>query len=281
MKIRLMSHNQWKQDVNLPAWEEMGMDCSATARVRGFVRVFRDTQPDIIGCQEVSFTMADKLIRYSSEEGLNYALLWGRDTPIVYRPDKFELVDSAFHLYSEEFPGHTGSFNNNKTKSYTAAVFRVKETGSLFIFLTTHLWWKSGNPNSGYYQEFSNEAREYQMGLVVKKIDELREKYNCPAIVVGDLNAEYDSLAVKKALSNGFVHAHDVATDFADETMGYHSCGKQGYAKEYKTGKFENAIDHILIKGAPDGFVRRFERFSPEYYLPLSDHSPVFIDIEI
>ena len=38
-------------------------------------------------------------------------------------------------------------------------------------------------------------------------------------------------------------------------------------------------IDHILIKFAPVDFVRRFERYTPDYYLPLSDHSPVFADV--
>jgi hypothetical protein len=35
------------------------------------------------------------------------------------------------------------------------------------------------------------------------------------------------------------------------------------------------------VIGAEDGFVRRFERFSPDYYFPLSDHSPAFADVEI
>lgn len=65
---------------------------------------------------------------------------------------------------------------------------------------------------------------------------------------------------------------HDAAVEFADETQGYHNCGGNG---------FKSAIDHILVRGAEDGFVRRFERFSPEYYLPLSDHSPVFVDVEL
>ena len=86
-KLRLMSHNQWKCDQNLPDWEKIGADCSAEVRVRGFVRVYKDTLPDVIGCQEVSATMADYLVRYAAEEGLHYALLWGRDTPILYRPD--------------------------------------------------------------------------------------------------------------------------------------------------------------------------------------------------
>ncbi len=280
MSIRLMSHNQWKCDHNSPAWEAKGLDCSASTRVRGFVRVYRDTQPDIIGCQEVSATMADKLIRYLAEDGQKYALLWGRDTPILYKPDKFELIDSDFALYPLEFPGHEGEFNNGKTKSYCIAVFRVKETGKCFVFMTTHLWWKSDDPSSSHYQAGSGLARAYQLGLAIDKLDEFQKIYRCPAVIVGDFNTAYDTPVIRAAFERGFVHAHDVAADFADEEQGYHWCGADGFF-EYQTKGFKAAIDHILVRGAEDGFVRRFERFSPEYYLPLSDHSPVFIDAEL
>ncbi len=73
--LRLMSHNQWKCDDNLPAWEEKGMDCSAEVRTRGFVQVYADTRPDIVGCQETSFKMADFLIRGLADAGMQYALL--------------------------------------------------------------------------------------------------------------------------------------------------------------------------------------------------------------
>ena len=280
-KLRLMTHNQWKCDKNLPAWEEKGFDCSATARMKGFVRVFKDTMPDIIGCQECSFVMADKMIRYAAREDLRYALLWGRDTPIAYRPDKFEVVDSDFSLFPDEFPGHEGCFNNAQTKSYTIGVFRVKENGKLFIFASTHLWYMSGNPAAKKYQPYSDEARRYQLNMVMEKVAEFRAKYNCPAIIVGDLNANYKSLAVQHALQNGYVHAHDVAVEYADESMGYHHCFPDGFRTEYRTDPFPAAIDHILVTGAEEGFVRRFERFSPDYYYPLSDHSPAFVDVEI
>jgi len=279
--LRLMTHNQWKNDDNRPEWAEKGLDCSASVRMRGFVRVYKDTMPDIIGCQETSFNMADKMIRYCAEEGLRYALLWGRDTPIVYRQDKFEIVDSDFSLYPDVFPGHEGIFNNDHTKSYNIAVFRIKENGKLFIFSSTHLWWKSSNPESKSYQPYSDEAREYQIGFLIDKIEEYRKKYNCPAFIVGDLNANYNSLAVQKALSEGYVHAHDAATEYRDETMGYHDCFGWGYNSFYRAEPFPYAIDHILIKGAENLNIRRFERFSPEYYLPLSDHSPAFVDVEI
>ena len=280
-KLRLMTHNQWKCDKNQPAWEEKGFDCSPSVRVRGFIRVYQDTMPDIIGCQETSFIMADKMIRYAAEGGLRYALLWGRDTPIAYRPDKFELVDSDFSLFPDEFPGHEGIFNNSQTKSWTLGVFRIKENGKLLIFVSTHLWWKSGNPASGSYQPYSNEARQYQLNIVMEKVAEYRAKYNCPAVIVGDLNANYNSLAVQHALTNGYVHAHDIAAEYADESMGYHYCFPAGFETFYYDKPFPDAIDHILVTGVEDGFVRRFERFSPDYYFPLSDHSPAFVDVEI
>ena len=279
--LRLMTHNQWKNDENLPAWEEKGLDCSASARMRGFVRVYSDTQPDIVGCQETSFVMADKMIRYCAENGLRYALLWGRDTPIMYRQDKFEVVDSDFSLYPEEFPGHEGKFNNHQTKSYNIGVFRIKENGKIFIFASTHLWWKSSNPASPNYLPYSDEARAYQMSLLIDKITEFQSKYDCPAFIVGDLNADYNSQAVQYAFSKGFTHAHDIASEYADESMGYHACFGWGYHDHYRDDPFPNAIDHILLRGADKATVRRFERFSPEYYLPLSDHSPAFVDIEI
>lgn len=279
-KLRLMSHNQWKIDDNRPEWEAQGLDCSAKHRVAGFAQVFAETQPDIIGCQEVSGKMADYMIRFSAEKGLNYALLWGRDTPIVYRPDKFELVDSAFSLYPDACPGFDGVFNNGQTKSYCIGVFRIKENGKLFIFASTHLWWKSSNPSAANYLAGSDEARAYQMGLVIEAITKFQQKYNCPAVLVGDMNANYGSQAIQRAFAEGFVHGHDIAVEYADETNGHHPCGNSGYGP-YWHAPFEKAIDHVLIRGAEEGFVRRFDRYQPEYYLPLSDHSPMFIDVEI
>ena len=280
-KLRVMSHNQWRFDNNYPDWEKVGLDCSATTRTKGFAQVYKDLLPDLIGCQEVSFLMADELLRHAKALNLHYSLLWGRETPIIYNPEKFEVVDSAFDLYPEKIDGFDGVFNNYKTKSWTLGVFRVKENGKLFIFVSTHLWWKSSNPNDIYYQHGSEQARVYQLTLLNKVIDQYLQKYNCPVIIAGDFNANYTSSTLKYMIDNGFVHAHGVATDFADNTEGYHECGPSGFNKEYSTRTFEFAIDHLLLKNFDYITVKRFERYSPEYYLPLSDHSPVFIDIEI
>lgn len=283
--IRLMTHNIWNCDCNHPAWEEKGEDCSAKARVGGLLRVYRETMPDIIGGQEVSALMADLLKQGFEAEKSDYALIWGRFTPIMYRTSKFELLDTYFCTYPEKLEGYTACFNDVKSKSYNLGVFKIKESGKIFIFATTHLWWmKSPKDNKSLETDGcvlgSDEAREYQISLLIDKVNEFRKKYNCPAIIVGDLNTNYVSKAAKCLFDNGFRHAHDIATDFAEESIGYHYCFPAGYKTEYYTLPFERAIDHIFLIGEPENAVKRFERYSPEYYFPISDHSPAYIDVE-
>lgn len=279
-----MTHNVWNFDNNSSEWEKNGEDCSAAARVGGLLRVYSETAPDVIGAQEASALMSDLLKTGFEGAGVNYALIWGRFTPILYKAEKLELLDTEFGAYPEFIPGLVGSFNDARTKSYNIAVFRVKESGERFVFATTHLWWKKSPSDTLFskgsaVQEGSDEAREYQIKILTDKVNLYREKYACPAIIVGDLNTDYRSKAVKYALEHGYKHAHNIATEYAEEAVGYHNCFPWGYDKEYFDKPFEDAIDHIFVVGEKEGAVKRFERYSPEYYLPISDHSAAYIDI--
>lgn len=283
MGIRLMTHNVWNCDENAPVWKEKGEDCSAAARVGSLVRVYRETKPDIIGCQEVSSLMADLLVSRCHDDGLEYALIWGRYTPILYRADKFELLDTSFTTYPETIEGYEGTFNDVRSKAFNVGVFRDKHSGKRFVFATTHLWWKSSdiskaNGAGSDYQAYSDEAREYQVALLTQKVKEFCEQYDCPAVVVGDFNTDYRSKAIRHLFDNGFHHAHDIATEYAEESVGYHYCYPSGYETFYSDKPFEWAIDHIMLCGEPEGSVKRFERYSPDYYFPVSDHSPAYID---
>jgi hypothetical protein len=198
-----MTHNVWNCDSNHKAWEEKGEDCSAKARVGSLVRIYKETLPDIIGGQEVSALMADLLKENLLSVGMDYTLIWGRFTPIMYRADKFELLDSHFETYPEKIEGLEGSFNDVRSKSMNIAVFKEKQSGFTFIFATTHLWWKKSPTEENYdfgdtqYQLGSDEAREYQIHTLTDKIAKYREKYQCPAVLVGDLNTDYQSKAVQ------------------------------------------------------------------------------------
>ncbi len=283
-KLRLMSNNIWCAGGNSPAWEAKGENCSAPHRARGFVKTYMETMPDIIGMQECTYYLADCIMQeFKKQYDIPYVLLWGRDTPIIYRSDKFELIDSDYFIYPEAVPGFEGCFNNDKTKSYCIGVFKAKEDGTTFIFATTHLWykWSSGDHPATHLQPHSDEARTYQLGLLMDRVEKFTEKYNCPAIIVGDFNASYKEDVVQSAFKRGYVHCHDIATEYRDEKNGHHRCNNDGYDMYENPKTFLEAIDQMIIKGAPEGCVKRFDRFYKDYYMSLSDHFPMWCDIEL
>ena len=273
-KLRLMSTNLWWCDGNHEAWAAIGADCSNAKRAPEIARFYEEWMPDVIGLQECSGRMAHVLMACMTERQLPYTFLWGRDTPIMYRRDKFELVDGDVCIYPEEVPGLEGSFNNLKTKAYALAVLRSKASGKCLIFATTHLWYKSDKSQPG-----SEVARGWQMDRLIDRLDALQAQYGCGAVVVGDFNTWPAGKAVQTALSRGFVHGHDVATEHADDTTGMHFCCDAGFDGHIKEGGFAHSIDHIMLRGV-QGAVRRFERVLPDYYVPVSDHSPLWVDVE-
>ena len=280
-KIRVMTQNQWNNTNNNTYWEELGFDCSSKTRMKGHCRVFNEIMPDVVGGQEVNKEMQLDLMLLFEEAQLPYTLIWGSMTPIIYRSDKFELLDHEFYCYPEYVEKYEGVFNDEKSKNANLAVFRVKENGEIFVFLNTHLWWMDGkNPEDKWYREGSDEVRKLQLEASIQMIEKYRAKYdNCPAFLVGDLNTDYNSQAVQFAINEkGFSHAHDVATEFAHSGNGYNSCTPRRVGV-WENAPFEAAIDHILVSENLKSNVLRFDRYTPDYYLYLSDHAPAFADV--
>ena len=281
--LRLASQNQWNYLENNSTWEAMGLDCSAKVRMRGHGKVLQTLMPDILGGQEVNGEMQRLLMQYCVENGLPYTMIWGSMTPILYRSDKLELLDSEFLPYPEHMEGWEGIFNDSYSKACNLGVFRRKEDGKVFIFATTHLWWMNGSdPADKWYREGSDEVRMLQLKMAAERLEYYRGLYgNCPVILVGDLNTDYRSQAIRYALSEGgYQHGHDVAVEFAHEENGYNYC--MPFAPgAWQHKPFEDAIDHILVKGLPADAVRRFDRYETEEYCFISDHAPVWIDVEL
>ena len=276
-KMRLMTQNLWSCTNNNDAWAALGLDCSAEVRMRANVKILETLLPDIIGGQEINPSMQQHLNFACVEAGLPYTQIWGNDTPIFYRADKFELLNSEFFLFPRTMEGLEGEVNNGNTKSLCIAVFRDKSDGHVFVFATAHLWWKKESVQAG-----SDEARHRQIALSVQKIEGYAAKYgNCPIVFVGDMNAFYTDPAIQYAIGEaGYLHAHDIATDFRHEGRGYNACGPKGPGT-WQDRPFETALDHILLKNAPAGAVSRFDRYCPDYYLTISDHAPAYIDVTL
>lgn len=281
-KLRIMSQNQWNFTSNNDVWEKMGLDCSAEERMKGHARVIEELMPDVLGGQEVNIQMYYELSLNLQERNLPYTILWGYMTPIIYRADKLELLDTVHYTYPVEMEGFAGKFNDYRSKSFTLAVFRCKENGKVFIFTTTHLWWQNGtDPDCGWYTEGSDTVRKLQVEMAMNMIDEYQKKYDgCPIFFVGDLNTGYNSEAVQYALNErGYSHAHDIATEFVHQGVGYNDC-KPSHVGKWQDAPFEESIDHILVRDYEGINIKRFDRYTPDYYVYLSDHAPVFVDIE-
>lgn len=282
----LMSNNQWKCDKNNDTWRAMGEDCSAEARVKGLVRAYERILPEAMGLQEVSLRMAALMMEALSEVALpdggtaRYEYISGGDTPIVYRRDRLRLLESGFFRYEEAVPGLEGSFNNSDTKSYCFGVFENRADGRRFALMSTHLWWMSSRPDSPNYRAGSNQARAYQFRLASARMDEVMAKYACPGVLMGDLNASVNSLCLEAAREEGWQETHDLAPlDARDETRGHHPCGPKGFERN-EPGTFDQAIDHILLKNGGGAKVLAFRRLTDAWFDKISDHYPLYIDIQ-
>lgn len=286
----LLSSNQWKCDINHRAWLKRGEDCSAEGRVGGLLRAYASVLPDLMAWQEVSLHMADLLMEKLRDlptdggERAQYEYVSGGDTPVVFRRDKLRLIESGFTRFPEAVPGLEGKFNNGDSKSCAWGLFEERATGRRLAFMSTHLWWKSSDPANENYQPGSAEARAWQIGEAGRILDGVAARYDCPAVIMGDLNAVLDSACLKRAFADGWREGHDLASLSRDETRGHHPCFAWGWERG-TPGSFSEAIDHVLIKDAPKNggrlTVNHFSRLTDEYFDKISDHYPLWIDAEL
>lgn len=149
---------------------------------------------DVIGLQENSTDMLPDLEELLGDAYANHS--WGAGsasdnrsgthTTVVYKADKFTLLDKGQFFLAED-PTAPGLPFDTAVRRITVWVkLQNKETGEIFFYFSTHLDHKG---------EF---ARAETARLNVRKVQEIAGDY--PAFIVGDFNAYYD----EKAMYNTF-----------------------------------------------------------------------------
>lgn len=149
---------------------------------------------DVIGLQENSTDMLPDLEELLGDAYANHS--WGAGsasdnrsgthTTVVYKADKFTLLDKGQFFLAED-PTAPGLPFDTAVRRITVWVkLQNKETGEIFFYFSTHLDHKG---------EF---ARAETARLNVRKMQEIAGDY--PAFIVGDFNAYYD----EKAMYNTF-----------------------------------------------------------------------------
>ena len=248
--IKAMSFNIWGGGNTL----KTSNDGTALPRMNVFIRgpkinnLLNGEDIDVAGLQEVSHPNGwDEWMNESLDEKYSIVAAFtadrGSGAYILYKKDKFEVVENGAFCLVDGAPslieGTPQKFSESDAERICNwALFKVKETGEIFVFMDTHL---SASTAEGSKLTLS-EVRTKQMSVIVSKIsvirDEVKQKYgvsDCPLVLVGDMNSRYpseeystitkvlnDSLKVSKgktvnskyATYTGFWHCKNEYTDY-------------------------------------------------------------------
>jgi len=243
---------------------------------------------DIFGAQEVEFhqlrNMLDSLPQYSytgvaREDGKQK----GEFTPIFYRHDKLELLESGNFWLSQkpDIPGKGWDAECYRVVSY--GKFQVKKDGFQFWFFNTH------------FDHRGVTAREESAKLLFKKIKEIT-KPGDRVIISGDFNSDQNSLVYNMLKTAGdirdsydlslFKYAwHGTANNFDPDIITDSRFDHIFVSPSFKvlkygilTDTYRDIVDRRIIITLPN-FPKEIVFTKAIVRLP-SDHYPVKIELE-
>ncbi|MBO5211472.1 MAG: hypothetical protein J6B80_06035 [Clostridia bacterium] len=256
--MRIMTSNIWGDYFGNPVSVREGF----------LYEIFKKYSPDIIGMQEYTpgwykshmfnWLSNDYMcVGTEVQNNINYV-------PLVYKKE-YKLRAMGYE-YLENTP--------DATKGITWA-FLKKEDGTKFVVCNTHFWWKAGPEH--------DVIRIYNARQLSELMKHLHKKYECPVLAFGDMNCVLSSDVFKIYAENGIKHLHDLA-EKKDNVCSHHGnpvLGDDGRYHGVTTSKDkESSIDHIIALG--DGFkVLEYRIIEDQIALDATDHSPVYVDIEL
>lgn len=228
-------------------------------------RLIEETEPDIIALQEGSWRWTPLL-----EENLyrKYAMRYcyrlrnsRESTPLLWRRDKFDLLDEG-HFWLSETPD-TPSFGFGQTqyaRVCTWVKLRVKATGKEFFYFCTHM--------------NGDDASTVGSGNVIMQYAEAMGAFTeCGALLSGDFNLRPHTPGYENLNNSGKLRDVNEALGFDPSTTvhGY-------YGDKADDGAI---IDYVFY--SPD-FMEplRYEVINKEYFGGyISDHKGLWVEVAL
>lgn len=261
-ELRIMSSNIWGDYFKNPPHEREDL----------LIAVFRRYSPDVLALQEVTPNWwKSKLFTALSSE---YAVVDGdaasqdktNYTPLMYRKDRFELVDSGWDIFHIKL---------DRSKSLTWAVLKDVKTGKLLVTYSTHFWWKGGVEHD-YIRSVNAEK-------MIERLEGLRKKYDCAVMGGGDFNCNISSDAYAVMVAASYESSQEFA-DWASPECSHHGNPVRDENNVYRgqlrpsDNEKRFSIDH-LVGYKPWIRVLREQVILDQDALDASDHSPIFVDV--
>ncbi len=214
--------------------------------------------PDVVGLQEFCMSWYAQLSNYQNVgqwEILKFKnpILTNENvlSTIMFRKDKFTLVDSGMTYYSV--------YANNRCRCISWAVLKDKTTGKEFCFVSTH-WEGTADVEKGWQQ----------VAELTNFVNEKAKKY--PVFTTGDFNRNEWTDEIKALLSDtNSVDCKYAAKNRVNNIGSWHEWGCDTPSS--------GSGDHITAT-APHANVLKFETLMYNEQIWASDHAWVMADIQ-
>ena len=221
-------------------------------------QVVADYMPDSVGFQECEGTWYLTLKTYLPDYKIIGVGRWtgirqlGESTAIMYRKDKYKLVDWGTFWLSETPYIPSIGWDANYARTCTWAILENKETGKQYAHFNTHL------DNGG------SEARQKGLDMILSRIAEL----DMPVVLTGDFNFSKNS--------DNYTTLSTRLTDVSSVAL---TADSGGTAHGYAGGIGTAPIDFICINDKVDT-VKTYKIIRDKYNDRfVSDHYPIYSDI--
>lgn len=223
----------------------------------------RKYNPDSFGLQEADEGWMERLpaeltdyayvgIGRNSDEG------GGEASPVFYKKDKYELLDSGTFWLSKTPEKASKAWDAMFKRICTYAILKNKETGFTYAHFNAH------------FDHMGVIARSESVAVVAKKVKEIAP--DIPVVFSGDFNDEEGGDAYNRVLESGFKDTKYLA-ETADNCGTYH-----GYSELVEK---EKPIDYIFVNGyvsAVKSYKVDTEQINGIF---PSDHHPVISELTL
>ena len=255
------------------------------------LNLYLDYGADLICLQEFNQLPRDnpkglkKLLDKAGYAEVPYDTALDGDTPIFYRPEKFELLKYGTYVYNT--PNNDNERYGGYSKMTIWAIFKDKTTGKVFGLASSHL-----------DHQIAEDANARRASEALELIDLINnticvgEYADIPMILGGDLNTSYNRennlYGGTGALTNfenvgGFI---DVQTTLpgADQNSTWCDPPKYDSATDLmtpggSTGEATASIDHCIYRGNATPVL--FDILDDKYARMASDHLPFVVDFKL
>lgn len=257
----LYSQNIWNHN---PSEYRNSLVYSMVLQTGADICMFQECGP---ATNRVGATAISELMKYEYTEvcpekaSMNF-------TPVYYKTDKFNLIDSGYYLYT--------GLNDANSKSVTWAVLEDVETANRFAAISTHFWWK-------YDSNVDNQQRIQNARELKDICDQIIEKYAVPVLIGGDFNngekSEQGDEPYKAMLQMGFKDLRLMSLNTTD-TFTHHEYPVLKENGIYAEGSLPNkTIDYIFAYGKEPKELTRFDILTTRKALDSSDHCPLISEV--